>query len=59
MTFGGKHLNFSKFILEKYSNIKITNFCCLNISSEVRLKLGPARHTSTTPKARPEPYTFF
>ena len=31
----------------------------LYISSKMCLKFGPARHKRTTPKALPEPYTFF
>ena len=34
------------------------NICCLNDSSKVRLKLGPASHILTTPKASFEPYIF-
>ena len=36
-----------------YYASEIMNICCLHY------ELGPARHTGTTPKAHPEPYTFF
>ena len=41
------------------SKIVVLSHAFLLDRSKVRLKLGPSRHTRTTPKALPKPYTFF
>ena len=53
--FGKLFYDFKKSVLKKVFYYKFMNICCLNISSKMHLKLGPARHTRTTPKTLPKP----